>query len=183
YLSTALSSSPMARSPFASSKRSSRADMQLPGALGFGRGRRLLHARGAAPVVEPFIEHDRSFALDIIFFESRPDLLEASRVGGLTGLKHCDQTAGLGRNEIAGIAWIQLAHGGFDAGKIGDVRFFFFRLWRSRWRGFRRRSLENRESRNPLGLQSHLGDGLVHGRTDFRRFPNRPRDIAGPRGN
>src|SRR3954468_20571564 len=69
YFSTAASSSPTARSPFASSKSSSTAE-DMARQSGLDRGwLLLLQARGVSPVVQPFVEHDRALALEIIFLE------------------------------------------------------------------------------------------------------------------
>src|SRR5256885_8351566 len=130
YFSTAASNSPMARSPFASSKSSSSGDMrQLPSGLGL-RGQVFLKSSCAAPFVEPFVEDDHAFALEIILFEARLRGREPSWITWLARFEERDETAGLGRHEISRIARIHFAHRALDGSQIGNVRLFLLGLER-----------------------------------------------------
>src|ERR1700730_3745479 len=81
YFSTALSSSPIARSPFASSKSSS--SVGIAACARSLAGRRLLEAGRLAPVLQPFKENDHAFLLKILRFEQASALLVGGRLDWL----------------------------------------------------------------------------------------------------
>src|SRR4051794_39132797 len=178
YFSTALSSSPMARSPFASSNISSRALMPVVPTLAFRRRRSELEARRAPALSEPLVEHDHPFALQVIFFEARLRLREARRVARLARLKDGYQATRRGRDKVGRITGIQFAHRVFNHGKIRSVGLLLFRFLGRRRLGLRWRSLHNRERRQALRLNACLGESRVERRSGLGRFANFPRPLA-----
>src|SRR3954467_11127523 len=124
YFSTALSSSPMARSPFASSNSSSPADMKRTRGLGLRWDVCLLQSGRAPPLLQPLVEHHHPFALEIVLFESRFRLGKSRRIGWIARLEAHDQPAFLRRHEFTRVSRIEFADRTLDHRKIGHVRLF-----------------------------------------------------------
>src|SRR5205085_12459119 len=130
YFSTALSSSPTARSPFASSKMSSRVGIS---AIGVQRGSALrfrfghLNARVALPITKPFVENDRAIPRRDIFFKLGSGFLILRGIGRVAFLHQNDESAIAPGNKIARFARLKLGRDIFNHHRVGRFVLWFVR--------------------------------------------------------